>query len=116
MGLEIDQTVEAVRRTFVELQHPNSRRLEDLVQSRDLVLLGTGASLAMARCAEALYIGTDLSFGGPRKVFALEAAEALFAGGRILAEPSAAVVIVSKSGKTRNRSKQPRRRAEPGTA
>ncbi|HXZ17524.1 MAG TPA: ROK family protein, partial [Roseiarcus sp.] len=52
MGREIGHTVEAVRQTFAELQRDVSRRLQDFLRGRDLILLRTGASLAMARSAE----------------------------------------------------------------
>jgi len=52
----------------------------------------------MARCAEALWTSANPSGGG--SVVAMEAAEALFADSRLLAEPGAAIVIVSKSGKS----------------
>ena len=100
MEREIGQTVEAVRQTFAELQHNTARRLRNFLRRRDLILLGTGASLAMARCAEALWTSADLSLSAPRRVVALEAAEALFGESPLLAEMNAAVVIVSKSGKS----------------
>jgi glucokinase len=97
---DIRETPDAVRRTFAELQRAKSRRLvEDIALSRSVALLGTGASLAMVRCAEALWASAEHP-SAPRKVVALEAAEALFGDSRGLVEPNAAVLIVSMSGKS----------------
>ena len=100
MAREIGETPEAVRLTLEELRRGGRGLMEDLARSRNVMLLGTGASFAMARCAEALWTSSDPSSGAPRRVVALEASEALFAESRVLADQHAAVVIVSKSGKS----------------
>ena len=100
MAREIGQTPEAVRLTFAELQRGASRRVQNLTRSSDVILLGTGASLAMARCAEAPWTIADRSSAAPRRAVALDAAEALFAESRGLTDPGATIVIVSKSGKS----------------
>src|SRR4029077_3061069 len=74
--------------------------MENLARSSNVVLIGTGASFAMARCARALWTSSDQSSGVPRTVWALEASEALFAESRDFRDQRAAVVIVSKSGKS----------------
>ena len=97
---DIRETPEAVRRTFAELRQASFRRLlEDIARSRSVVLLGTGASLAMARCAEALWASPEHS-SAPRRAVAVEAAEALFADNLGLVDPNTAVLIVSMSGKS----------------
>lgn len=100
MAREIGETPEAVRQTLAELQRRGQGFIKDLACSRNIMLLGTGASLAMARCAEALWPSAEPSSCAPRSIVALEAAEALFAKSYALAEPDAVVVIVSKSGKS----------------
>jgi predicted NBD/HSP70 family sugar kinase/fructoselysine-6-P-deglycase FrlB-like protein len=100
MGREIGETPEAVRRTLEILRLDGRGFIEDLSRSSSVMLVGTGASLAMARCAEAMWPSSDASSGSPRRAVALEASEALFAESRVLTDPDAIVVVVSKSGQS----------------
>jgi glucosamine--fructose-6-phosphate aminotransferase (isomerizing) len=100
LAREIAESPEAVRRTLSELHRSNHRIVEVLAGTHHVILLGTGASLAMARCAEALWRISDQTTGVPRKVMAVEASEALFARNRDLTDEHAAVVVVSKSGRS----------------
>jgi predicted NBD/HSP70 family sugar kinase/fructoselysine-6-P-deglycase FrlB-like protein len=100
MAREIGGTPEAVRRTLAELKRNGQGFMEDLSRSRNIVLLGTGASLAMARCAEALWASEETSSGTRRRIVALEASEVLFTKSYALADPHAVVVVISKSGKS----------------
>jgi glucokinase len=100
MAREICQSPEAVRLTLVEFQRDHRDLTEDLARSSNVVLIGTGASFAMARCAQALWASSDQSSGVPRTVSALEASEALFIESHDFRDQRAAVVIVSKSGKS----------------
>jgi glutamine---fructose-6-phosphate transaminase (isomerizing) len=98
LAREIAEGPEAVRRTLSEMHRSNRGIMESLARTRHVILLGTGASLAMARCAEALWRISDQASGLPRKVMALEASEALFVRNSGLTDEQAAVVVVSKSG------------------
>ena len=103
MAREIGQSPEAVRLTLAEFQRDSRDLTEDLARCSNVVLIGTGASFAMARCAQALWTSSDQSSGVLRTVSALEASEALFAESRDFRDRRAAVVIVSKSGRVQSR-------------
>jgi len=99
MATEIAGGPEAVEATLIALHDNHAGLVGEVSAARDVVLVGTGASLAMVRCAAPLWRAHDLSTGARRQLTVLEGSELAFgsyAGG--LDRDALIVVAVSKSG------------------
>lgn len=100
LAREIAGGPEAVRQTLSRMRNDHPRLVADLAAVDHVLLLGTGASLAMARCAEALWRTYDDATDLPRRVTVLEALELLFARSSDLTNEYTTVIAVSKSGES----------------
>ncbi len=100
MGSEIARGADAVAATLTGL-HRNDAVRAEVDDARHILLLGTGASLAMARCGEVYWRERVMTTPDSRRsVSVLEASELLFGCRRELVSDETTVIAVSKSGKS----------------
>ena len=99
MGRELAEGPEAVAATLRLLADQLPELQADLAASRRLVLVGTGASLAMARAAAPAWRSRERAGPHPRAVLVRESTEAVFGGvdGDAF-RPRDLVVAISQSG------------------
>lgn len=97
MATEIALGPDAVAATLTALGHAEAVRAE-VGAARHVLFLGTGASLAMARCGEALWHEAVTGGTAHRSTTVLEASEFLFGRRGTTASPDTVVIAVSKSG------------------
>jgi glucosamine--fructose-6-phosphate aminotransferase (isomerizing) len=99
MGRELAEGPEAVAETLKLLATQLPALEAELAGARRLVLVGTGASLAMARAAAPPWRVRERAAGHPREVRVRESTEAVFGGvdGDAF-QPGDAVIAISQSG------------------
>ncbi len=101
MGVELAGGPAAVAATLSELRAAHPALPGELARAPRILLVGTGASLAMARCAQVLWRVHDAATGCPRSVETAEATELLLGPlAREATRGGSVVVAVSKSGKS----------------
>ena len=98
MATEIADEPRAVDATLAAFRRDHEHLAESL-RPAHVILLGTGASLAVARCARPLWQAADRTAGIDRQVDVIEAAEFLFGRQASRVAPAGSVVVaISKSG------------------
>ncbi|MGA3031621.1 MAG: SIS domain-containing protein [Candidatus Limnocylindrales bacterium] len=99
MGRELASGPAVVEATLTGLSRRRGAVVKVIEEAGRVLVLGTGASLAVARCAEPLLRARDTSVGRTRPLVVLEASAAVLGTAQAEAfRPDDCVVAVSKSG------------------